>query len=279
MFRYGYFGVDVFMMLSGFGLCRSYESNGLSVFYKRRLTRLLPLYWTTVTAIVALKYALIPGTEVSFLKYLANLTTLAYYGIGGGDDNWFVAAILLFYILFPLMYKMVKKLGIWSLLLACAMSFIAIIKIHPDWRYDCLITRIPIFLQGIILYQYRDNTKQIALALGIMACSWIMAISYDISRFFSAATICPFVVYFVIELLQCDNKKMKIVNPILEWCGKYSFAIFTSNSIVAYTMGIYGHDARSNFGIYGIVGLYALSSVVYGYVFAKLSDCFDRVLR
>ena len=44
MFHYLYIGVDVFLLLSGFGLCFSYNKCNLPRFYRRRLLRVFPLF-------------------------------------------------------------------------------------------------------------------------------------------------------------------------------------------------------------------------------------------
>lgn len=44
MFYPGFLGVDIFLLLSGYGLCNSYNQNSLHTFYKHRITRLVPLF-------------------------------------------------------------------------------------------------------------------------------------------------------------------------------------------------------------------------------------------
>jgi len=48
LFTYGYAGVDIFMFLSGWGLCFSYSKNRISSFYFRRYTYFPAYYfvWT-----------------------------------------------------------------------------------------------------------------------------------------------------------------------------------------------------------------------------------------
>lgn len=43
-FNIGYFGVDIFLFLSGFGLSFSYEKNKIRTFYNNRFLRIMPLY-------------------------------------------------------------------------------------------------------------------------------------------------------------------------------------------------------------------------------------------
>ena len=45
IFGHWYIGVDIFLVLSGFGLCFSYEKYNIKTFYYHRLIRIIPLYW------------------------------------------------------------------------------------------------------------------------------------------------------------------------------------------------------------------------------------------
>lgn len=146
LFKYGYFGVDMFMLLSGCGLCFSFENHDILTFYKRRIWRLVPIYCIMVLISTLLTYY---ETSVcpSFKEILFRLTTLAYWGIGGKpDDNWFIGSILLLYLLFPTIYAITKKYYLLIQILFCvfAISILSFFPIH--WRYDCLISRVPIFI-------------------------------------------------------------------------------------------------------------------------------------
>lgn len=44
LFRNGYVGVDIFFILSAFGLCYSWERSSVTCFYKKRFIRIIPLY-------------------------------------------------------------------------------------------------------------------------------------------------------------------------------------------------------------------------------------------
>lgn len=44
LFYPGFLGVDIFLFFSGYGLCRSYETHSMYDFYKRRFTRVLPMF-------------------------------------------------------------------------------------------------------------------------------------------------------------------------------------------------------------------------------------------
>ncbi len=118
-------GVDIFIFFSGLGLCFSCTKNSLSLFYKNRFLRILPLYLVlAITSSIA--YQITEGS-FSVWDYFCNLTTLSYYGLGGCFVDWYLSSLLIFYLFFPFVFKNVKGGGYFahlynkrSISLACA---------------------------------------------------------------------------------------------------------------------------------------------------------------
>ena len=65
----GFLGVDIFMFFSGLGLCYSLKKNSVSVFYKHRMKRIIPLY-VILGLIVSLYYY----KSNSFWDYFCNIS-------------------------------------------------------------------------------------------------------------------------------------------------------------------------------------------------------------
>lgn len=76
MFHYGYVGVDIFMFLSGYGCCFSYNKYSSSVFYKRRFIRIYPLFFIFYGILFLSKY-IIYGLLVQ-RSYLLQLQQLIF---------------------------------------------------------------------------------------------------------------------------------------------------------------------------------------------------------
>ena len=96
----GYAGVDIFLFFSAVGLCFSYTKNSLSQFYKNRFIRIFPLF-----ALLAIVRSVFNEVQMDFWDYICNLTTLSYYGLGGCFVDWYLCALLLLYLLFPILFK------------------------------------------------------------------------------------------------------------------------------------------------------------------------------
>lgn len=95
----GYTGVDIFMFLSGFGLCYSLYKNPVS--YKqyviKRFKRIFPLY-VTVGALLSLFVF-----HDSVGMWLWKSSTIGFW-TNGEFYEWFVPSIVFCYVIFPIVY-------------------------------------------------------------------------------------------------------------------------------------------------------------------------------
>ena len=81
LFTYGYAGVDIFMFLSGWGLCFSYSKNRISSFYFRRFIRIFPL--TILSGLIVSLFVYRYGGAITCWDVICTVSTLYYYGFGG----------------------------------------------------------------------------------------------------------------------------------------------------------------------------------------------------
>ena len=67
----GYIGVDIFMLLSGYGIGKSLQHNSLSKFYKNRVRKIMPI-WTLMISLSWSIYA-IGGGKMCITNLVDNL--------------------------------------------------------------------------------------------------------------------------------------------------------------------------------------------------------------
>ncbi|MBF4161820.1 acyltransferase family protein [Nocardioides acrostichi] len=167
----GYVGVSFFFVLSGFVLTWSHRPDDTPrAFYRRRLARIMPVYWLCLAAGWAL---LVAGTgdlmettrdvAPSVVGLQAWFPSAAvHYGANG--PGWSISAELFFYAMFPLLTTLTatrrgrRTLGLG----AAALMVVPSLLLHPTapgsldstaaWLiYICPITRVAEFAVGILV--------------------------------------------------------------------------------------------------------------------------------
>jgi peptidoglycan/LPS O-acetylase OafA/YrhL len=107
-------GVHLFIFLSGFGLALSSKRPVLD-FYKRRLLKTLVPYFIFVTIVFLLNFLIKLNSEHSMYAYLGHILLYKMFDnsiVGSyGAQMWFVSLIVQLYLLFPLLQKLLEKVG------------------------------------------------------------------------------------------------------------------------------------------------------------------------
>ena len=231
--RIGYGGVDIFLLLSGLGLYYSYTMGGVSLkrFYHKRLIRVLPAFW-----IVVVVYDII--THNIGIATLCRMSTLGLWLPFIPYSYWYISAILVFYLFFPLyMHFYVKyneKCLIIAFVVGVVLTSLYTIMNHSDtYRNEVVffLSRIPVFFTGVSfgrlsIENRRVSTKQmLLLAVGaIMAfvfLYYLYFIQYSYNRYFINNTaldnypfiiIAPFICLFLPGLFHFSSLSIRIMS-------------------------------------------------------------------
>ncbi|MDO4982546.1 MAG: acyltransferase [Eubacteriales bacterium] len=150
----GFIGVDIFLLLSGMGLTYAVGKYSLSRFYIRRYRKLI----VPVLAAAILNIFISRWSISYFFKCLCAYTFLT-------EDVtvflWYVYAIAIFYLFFPLYYRFFDKcrnkylffactIAVWF---GCARLLVGHIR-YTDWL---IVNRVPVFLLGC-LFGYMEQS-------------------------------------------------------------------------------------------------------------------------
>ncbi|MER6304552.1 acyltransferase [Streptomyces sp. NPDC001657] len=180
--QFGWLGVEVFFLISGFVICMSVWGRTLGDFVKSRVSRLYPAYWVAVllTASVLTLWPRVRSAD-SLETVLTNLTMLQQ-GVGVSDLDdvyWSLFIELKFYLLFALVvYKGVTYrrcvlfCGLWTVAGVVAYkadtSFLSVWAIAP---YS------PYFMAGIAFY-LMHRFRPTMLLWAIVAVEFLLAQHY-----------------------------------------------------------------------------------------------------
>lgn len=136
IFKYGYLGVDLFFMISGFVILMTASNGSLRKFVISRLVRLYPAFWVccTITFLVILAIGA-PEYSATLGQYLVNMTMLSgFMGVESIDNvYWSLFVELKFYAFIAIVLLLGRIQQIELIFIAWLVITIAL-KIHPIWH-------------------------------------------------------------------------------------------------------------------------------------------------
>ncbi|MFF7633878.1 acyltransferase family protein [Kitasatospora sp. NPDC008050] len=179
---YGWIGVELFFLISGFVICMSCWGKRPQDFFISRVVRLYPAYWAamaiTTAVVLTAGYSFSTVKDLTPRNIIVNATMLpSPLGAPLVDPSyWTLWVEMLFYVLFAVVVAMgltyrrvVAFCGIWTFLAAIA----------PTVNFPLLDTitqpsYTPFFVAGITMYlMYRFGPN--LLLWGMLGFSWLVA--------------------------------------------------------------------------------------------------------
>lgn len=179
-----------FFMLSGFSLFYNYGDKNLthldnmSVFYKKRIISIFPIYW-----IVALIYIIVKRIDIiesiilapiEFLGIQSVFTSL--FSVSHNNGTWFISCIAISYLLFPFIANIVSQLKLKSkIILLFVLSIILIYspvvvkKFSLSEIYDNPFFRCIEFTIGLLLASVIDKISSTKICVNFLF-HWISAL-------------------------------------------------------------------------------------------------------
>jgi peptidoglycan/LPS O-acetylase OafA/YrhL len=177
--RYGWLGVELFFMISGFVILLSADGRGIAGFVASRVGRLFPAYWACIVLTAALQQVWSGGRRTTLTETLVNLTMVQdlFQVTGVQVVFWTLLVELKFYLLVfvvlalgPLTRNRVLAFAtVWPLAGWAAQ------ELGAPWLADLLVPNYaPYFAVGMLLFlAYRDGFDVITSALlagGLVLC-------------------------------------------------------------------------------------------------------------
>jgi len=157
----GHWGVQLFFVLSGFvitaSICAEIDRTGgldLLGFYRKRLVRLVPALAVVCVALLAVGTAWVQVHPA--IGFYANYARTEGVTLGRLTHTWFVAVIFHFYVVWPLVMKIIpahRRVHVIGGLTVAALVWrvIAIEIMSPGWVYNATDTNAAALLVGCLL--------------------------------------------------------------------------------------------------------------------------------
>lgn len=259
MLRYlGWFGdqgVQLFLIVSGFGLTRGLLQRMAGKplkpveFYLRRAERIYPLWWGVhiifIGAWLVMGWGLSlfePKTFLSFVGVRVTPELLYYFS----PAWWYFWLLIQLYLIYPFLWDGLRKWGpgkllLWSSLLSFTVRCIGLFFFDSyldAWsRGAIFITRLPEFVFGICLaawmFSHHDETEQrLSSSKSLIAAITVYVAGLILSLTLAGMTIAPFllgvgifvILYQLFEHLPFTPPKW--IQSSGEWIGEHSYSLY-----------------------------------------------------
>lgn len=301
MTSFGWIGVDLFFVLSGFligsVLLKTHQSaNYFSTFYIRRLLRIVPNYYLLLVIfllVVSLPYFqsnyFLTGNNVipawSYFAMVHNLFMSQMSNLGNDaiSVTWSIGIEEQFYLIFPFLLFWVRKKWL-PYLLALMIISAPLFRLQFDhWipPYVLLYCRMDALAFGILAAYYFDNgfifrmsvkyknILLLTLGLSLVTCLYLFLKYNDLGVFRN--TLFSIIFFIAIVFALSDRESIFrtfLRNRPLMWIGTISYSLYLFHYFI---LGIFHHVAgrRDGIGMYNLTDmLVSAGALLFSFFFA-----------
>src|SRR5213083_636870 len=248
----GFHAVGVFIILSGWTLMQSTvrraESGaiGWGVWYRARSLRLYPMYW--VAHFVYLLSPFVARLEPVDGRIILSLLGLRFIDIQMNFMYlnaawWYFSMLIQFYLIFPLLFLMARRLGPWwFLLVACVAGFFARYLLLIVWHQSGLwvlggfaICRLPEFALGMSFAMWHTRStarvewfllRGAGFALGLILYPAALQLYHGLYDYifvdFATGTCCFLEIVGIAGLISMFGAPAKVFGLV----GAYSYGLY-----------------------------------------------------
>jgi peptidoglycan/LPS O-acetylase OafA/YrhL len=246
--KYGYLGVELFFMISGFVILMTASSNNLKAFFISRAVRLCPAFWVccTLTFLITLAIGQ-PRFTADFYQYLVNMTFLGeIVGVAPIDGvYWSLFVEIKFYLMISILLglkkieKIERFLVLWLVVSATAEVFV-----FEKLRSLLVTDYAAYFIAGATFYLIWAKgftTARILLLLGALALAcftamaWAESIESKYSTDYDPLIIGGIIILFFVTFLLIVTHKTAAIGR-LNWAalGALTYPLYLLHQMIGF---------------------------------------------
>lgn len=253
-YMYADIGVSFFIIISGAALMYTYQDDlKIKDYSIRRFKSVFPTFYVGYFFVFLYTFyingSIIPLPKWRFLLTIIgmdgylHLVVSGFYLVG----EWFLGFIIILYILFPLLRKLLIRKPIVLMVIAAVLYIISVIGNGLGWNKSGIVdplTRLPEFLFGMYFVYYikKISPKQAVIALlASLALVYFTNRKYEILQT-TLVGICLFLVFVFVSNYIHDNR----IKNIVSFFSKYSWAgIIVNQQVMIYLMNHFSNRQLS----------------------------------
>jgi len=289
VFKYGYLGVDLFFIISGFVILLTTEKKTAIEFTVSRIARLYPAFWIalSLTSLSFLFFGVWEFNNIDLVQYLINLTMVPeYFGVNNIDSVYWTLQIEIkfyFWIFVIMALDKIRYIERFLLVWLC----LAILEIFhffhgvthliliPEWA--------PYFSAGALFYRiriYGPNWQRVSM-LGL---AYLLSVYYSIEganfrtetygSYFSPTVVAVIItLFFVVFTLMATKKIGHLTRSWFALIGVVTYPLYLIHDAIGQLIFHYFNQLVNKYVLLIMVTLFMIvaSYLIYRYLEQGLS--------
>lgn len=288
---YGYLGVNLFFIVSGFVIAKSLKSRNAMQFLAARAIRLFPALWAcasiTLVTILALAnthsgnsgpsfgYPLESGVNL-WIAWLASLTIVpAWFGKSAIDGSYWSLLVEFHFYVLVFAAVLLKKPQLKTLAFCLWLLASAVNLIRPVWRADfvLVLSWAPYFASGILFHRWYSTglTRQVC---GLLALAFCLCLAYArnsaIKDTYETVWVSMSIIglYFFFFVAISGNKLVIRESRLSNAMGAVSYPLYLLHQVVGYLVFNRLHSTFEWVRIYPLSVLFLIAVALVAVAYA-----------
>ena len=269
IFKYGYLGVELFFMISGFVILLTAMKKTAFQFTISRIKRLYPAFWVAliITTLAILFFSIDQKTTVGLKEFLFNFTMVPEYlgSVNIDPVYWTLQVEIKFYFWIGviLFLRKIEHIELFIMIWLCFSVLEMFHFAHHITHFILIPEWAPYFCAGALLFRIRAHglTRQRTLMLLI---AYVLSIYFAIQgaeertilykTYFSPVVTTFIISFFYLLFILVISKSIKQINsPTFAIIGALTYPLYLIHNVL-------GEIVFSNFS--GIMNKYLLLAIV-----------------
>jgi peptidoglycan/LPS O-acetylase OafA/YrhL len=300
--RYGYLGVELFFIISGYVVLLSAQGKTVRQFFLSRVTRLYPAFWVACTLTFLMKLlwgpgpadaAMSPQLHAGPVQYAVNLTMLPeflHFGVMDGA-YWSLTIEIIFYLLVAILigFDLLKHL---TLVIALWLAYTALPgavregTLLPEMLFPAYA---PFFAAGMLLYLMQQPQGRTWPRYGLLLLAYLLGLRASVGRvgslallyhesFSKAVVAATITVFFVVMALVAFRKVDLSRFAWLAWLGALTYPLYLLHSDIGFIIFHRLQHAANKYVLVGgtFVLMLVAAYLVHVFIEKRLSKVLGR---